>query len=445
MDHVILGLDLGTTHAKSVFYRTDGETVLMFKEQVETIRPGFYCAEQDPTAYWQKVTGVIKRLLSNSNGISPSALCISGAMQSLLPIDGNNNPLTNAWIWSDFRSSDEAREIRNLQDSKRFYLQTGCPLQPVYQPSRLLWFKRHNPEVFASAKYWVGLKEYIIHQLIGSWCMDTGMASSTGLFDIQLNKWNEELVKICGVWFGQLPQVMSPSKIAGFVTENAAEICGLPAGLPVIIGSTDGILANYGAGACNPGDTVISVATGSAVRVWSESPWFDPQERTWAYIFHPGEFIIGGAGNNGGLAIQWVRDQFYKELDDEEAYKRLFADVSSVDQGADGICFEPYFNGNRTPYWNADLRASICGLTGYHTRKHIARAALEGVAREVKDIWVILEKSGLSKESVKLTGPFCDQPVWIEILESTLGVKLNPVNLADASAIGAAKLAASVL
>jgi gluconokinase len=445
MDHVILGLDLGTTHVKSVLFSTDGETVLLFKERVETIRTGLYCAEQDPIAYWQKVTCIIKQLLSNSNGISPSALCISGAMQSLLPIDGNGNPLTNAWIWSDFRSFEEAREIRGKKDSRNYYLQTGCPLQPVYHPSRLGWVRRHNPEVFAAAKYWVGLKEYIIHQLTGSWCMDTGMASSTGLFDIQLYKWNEELLKLCGVRFEQLPQVMSPSEIAGFVTEISAKNCGLTAGLPVVIGSTDGILANYGAGACNPGDTVISVATGSAVRIWSESPWFDPQERTWAYIFHPGEFINGGAGNNGGLAIQWVREQFYKELDDEEAYKRFFDDASSVDQGANGIRFEPYFNGNRTPYWNAELTASICGLTGYHNRQHIARAALEGVAREVKDIWIILEKSGLSKRPIMLTGPFCDQPVWIEILESTLGVKLIAVNLADASAIGSAKLAANVL
>jgi len=163
MDHVILGLDLGTTHVKAVLFWTDGERVLMFKERVETIRPGLYCAEQDPMAYWQEVTGVIKHLLSNSSGISPSALCISGAMQSLLPFDGNGNPLTNAWIWSDFRSSEEAREIRGIEASRTYYLQTGCPMQPVYQPSRLVWFRRHKPEVFAATKYWVGLKEYIVY------------------------------------------------------------------------------------------------------------------------------------------------------------------------------------------------------------------------------------------------------------------------------------------
>jgi gluconokinase len=226
----------------------------------------------------------------------------------------------------------------------------------------------------------------------------------------------------------------------GGLTDSAAELTGLESGIPVYAGSTDGALANFGARAYAQGDTVISVATGLAVRICSDTPWFDPLERTWTYLFRPGEYVVGGAGNNGGLAIQWVREQFYRDLPDDVAYQTIFADAASIQAGAEGVRFEPYFNGNRTPHWRADLTAGIFGLTGSHSRKHVARAAVEGIAREVSDIWAVLKDSGLPREPIFLTGTFCSQPVWVEVLQTELGMKVIPTESPDASAVGAAKL-----
>jgi gluconokinase len=245
---------------------------------------------------------------------------------------------------------------------------------------------------------------------------------------------------LCEIDSDQLPRIVSPNDLAGKLTELTAQITGLKAGLPVYAGSTDGVLANFGAGASSHGDTVVSVATGLAVRICSNIAWFDPLERTWAYLFRPGEYAIGGAGNNGGLVIQWVREQFYRDLPDDVAYQTIFEDAASVPSGADGVRFEPYFNGNRTPQWRADLTAGIFGLTSRHTRMHIARAAIEGIAMEVSEIWEILKESKLPHEPIFLTGMFCSQPIWMEILGKELGVKVLAKELPDASAVGAVKL-----
>jgi gluconokinase len=440
MKHVILGLDLGTTHIKAVLLRTDGETLLMIKEGIKTIRPDVFCAEQDSDAIWQAVIRVLKQVVVHPDGGIPEAIVISGAMQSLVGLNASYQPLSNAWIWSDFRAEIEAGEIRQLPQARSFYLKSGCPIQPVYHPARLSWIRKNNQALFSSTKFWVGIKDLIIYRLTGNLSTDCGMASSTGLLDLSATRWNQDLLDYCEISQDKLPDIISPQDLAGKLTIETASLTGLNTGLPIYAGSTDGVLANFGAGASSAGDTVVSVATGLAVRISSSKPWFDPLERTWTYLLRPGEYVIGGAGNNGGFAIQWIREQFYRDLPDELAYDQIFQDASSVFPGAEGVRFEPYFTGNRTPYWRADLSAQISGLTAQHSRQHIARAALEGIAREVNDIWTILKCSGLSHQPLFLTGPFCTRKVWLDILQAELGVQIKPVEMADASAIGAARL-----
>jgi gluconokinase len=440
MNHVVLGLDLGTTHIKAVLLRTDGKVLLGLKERIPTIRSAHPIAEQDVGIVWQVVVRILQQIANNSEGIKPEAIGISGAMQSLQALDKNYLPVSQAWIWSDFRAMIEADEIRKSPLSSNFYIQTGCPLQPVYHPARLLWIQNHNPTLFAKTAFWVGIKDYIIYQLTGDLCTDSGMASSTGLLNIFTVQWNVDLLGICGLYPRQLPEILSPSDLVGSITSETSSLTGLPAGMPVYAGSTDGALANYGAGAREVGDTVVSVATGLAVRIASKNPWPEPLQRTWSYLFRPGEFIVGGAGNSGGYAIQWIREQFYRDLPDDVAYHQIFQDAESIKPGADGVRFEPYFNGNRTPHWQSNMTAKISGLKVNHSRENIARAALEGIAREVGDIWDILKESRLPREPILLSGTFCTQPVWTQILQSQLGVSVKPVDLPDASAVGAAKL-----
>jgi gluconokinase len=164
-----------------------------------------------------------------------------------------------------------------------------------------------------------------------------------------------------------------------------------------------------------------------------------PQERTWCYLLAEERWFAGGAINNGGLAVQWVRDMFYPELSDEAGYQRLFQDAVQISPGSDGVTLLPYFAGERSPYWNADARAMITGLGLEHDRRHVARAVLEGVAYRLGEIWEALGAPD-SAEPIRLTGGILQSPAWAQIVCDVIGSPLVAVDAGDASAIGAAML-----
>jgi gluconokinase len=219
----------------------------------------------------------------------------------------------------------------------------------------------------------------------------------------------------------------------------------LPVGLPIIAGANDGGLANLGSGAYLPGQSVITVGTSGAVRHLLDRPVLDRFERTWCYLLDEGCWFRGGAINNGGLALQWVRQRFYSELPEAEGYERMWIEAASVDAGAAGLLALPYFVGERSPHWNATARAALVGLGLEHTRAHIARAVMEGVAFCLADVWEALAESSPLGVPSRLTGGITRSQLWRQIVADVLGVRLACLEAADASAVGAAMLGLQAL
>lgn len=288
----------------------------------------------------------------------------------------------------------------------------------------------------------MALKDYVLYQMTGTWATDQSLASATGLMDIQRLVWDEEALSLGGVRAGQLPELRSPLEVAGGLSRAAAAACGLQEGLPVVMGASDGGLANLGSGAVLPGQSVVTVGTSGAVRRIASSPQLDESERTWCYALADGRWFHGGASNNAGLAVQWVCERFYPELERSEGYKRLYEDAAETEPGANGLVIVPYFAGERNPHWDAQARAVFDGLTLEHGRKEIARAVLEGAAFCLADIW---EALGPVKDRVRLTGMINRQPVWAQIVCDVLGAPMAGLEAADASVIGAGMLGHAAL
>jgi gluconokinase len=294
------------------------------------------------------------------------------------------------------------------------------------------------PQVFQRTARFVAIKDWILHRLTDAWAADLSMTSGTGLLDIYTQLWDEEALLLAGVRADHLPPLVSPAAVVGGLTRRAAAETGLPAGLPVIAGAGDGATANLGAGAVAPGQVVVTVGTSGVIRRTVGSPWLDPEERTWCYFLVEGRWFAGGAINNGGLVLQWVRDCFYADLSNEEGFQTVLREAAAVVPGAEGAVMLPYFAGERSPHWNADVRATIYGLSLEHTRAHIARAALEGVAFCLADVWEALHSE--LAEPARLTGAITRAPVWAQIVADVLNIPLRPLEAADASAFGAAML-----
>ncbi len=248
-------------------------------------------------------------------------------------------------------------------------------------------------------------------------------------------------IAIAGVNLNRLPDLVRPETIIGGLTAESGSMTGLQEGLPIIAGTSDGGLANLGSGAVAPGLRIVTVGTSGAVRTIVDQPWIDPKGRTWCYVLLEGRWFAGGAINNGGLTLQWVREKFYSDIVGDKGYARMMEDAAAITPGAEGVMMLPYFTGERSPYWDPDATAIISGLGLQHTRGHIARAAMEGVAYCLANIWEVLHGAFTNNgKPVFLTGGINRNPIWAGIVADVLGVPMITVDAADASAIGAAML-----
>jgi gluconokinase len=450
----VIGLDLGTTHAKAIALQQDGIVAASASRgyTMYTPQPGY--AQQDPDEVWLGAAGALRDLAGQINIQDIAGLCLSGAMHSCLPVAADGTPLASALTWADQRASALVQGLRRQIDSHALYQRTGCPLQPIYHVAKLRWWVDRAPDITRHTAIFTTLKDYVLYQLTGRWLGDISVYSATGLLDIHQYKWDQEALELAGVTSGKLPPLASPMALAGHLKPAGFQATGLPAELPILLGASDGGLANLGTGVSHPGQSVITVGTSGAVRRIVDRPYLDIhnastsysklQERTWCYLLTEGRWFAGGAINNGGLAVQWVREKFYHEFSEADGYQRMFTDAVDIAPGSAGVTLLPYFAGERSPYWNAEARAAITGLGLEHDRRHIARAVLEGVAYRLGEIWEALGASG-NQEPVRLTGGILQSPAWAQIVCDVIGAPLAAVETGDASAIGAAMLGFTAL
>ena len=436
----LVGLDLGTTNCKAVAVTAGGRVLATASSSygLHSPQPGW--AEQDVRKVWQGVIRTLHALRAQLSSRQVDGLCLSGAMHSMLLVDKHGAALCPAMTWADNRAAPCVERLRARVDAAAMYQRTGCPLRSTYHPVRLRWWVEERPQLARRAARFVAIKDWILHQLTGLWATDFGLASTTGLLDIRQLTWDQEALSAAGVSEQRLPSLVSPSAVVGGLTKQAAEDTGLSAQLPVVAGSSDGALANLGAGAVEAGQVVVTVGTSGAIRKVLDDPWLDSRERTWCYLLAEGRWFAGGAINNGGLALQWVRQQLYGELAADAGYRQLLEDAASVPPGAGGVLLLPYLAGERSPHWDPAARAVIHGLGLEHTRAHVARAALEGVAFCLADVWEALAGDEDQIQPARLTGAIADAPVWAQVVADVLGISLAPIRVADASALGAAIL-----
>ncbi len=448
----LLGLDLGTTHVKCVALSTGGAVMASSARPVETRAPKPGRAEQDAAEVWAAAVGALKETASAVPPGSIEGLALSGAMHTCLPVAADGSPLSPAQTWADQRAAGVCRRLRERigpTGLDGLYRRTGCPLQPIYHLPRLRWCSEQAPEIAGRAALWVALKDFVLHHLAGTWAADLSTWSATGLLDIRRCQWDPEALELAGVGPERLPPLFSPFARAGRLTREAAEATGLPSGLPVVQGASDGALANLGCGTLAPGQVVISVGTSAAVRQWVAEPRLDPAQRTWCYLLAQGRWFAGAALNNAGLAVQWARDSLYGGPPDAivaagdsgtAGFERLFTEAALTPAGAAGLRCLPFFAGERSPYFRADARAAFLGLSWEHGRGHLARAVLEAVALRLADVWNALEIAP-HPEAARLAGGILRSSFWAQLCCDALGVELVAVDAADASAVGAALVA----
>ncbi len=433
VDVSTLGLDVGTTGCKVVALSPAGKVLRVESATYPLLTDASGRAEQDLDAIWAAVCRSLRGVSEflRGSGLKPAGLSLSGAMHSILPLGAHAQPLGNAVTWADSRAEELV-----IESAGGIYERTGCPLETPYHPARLRWLKETQPELFARTRTFISIKDYVAYRLTGTLATDIGMASTTGLLDIYKASWHEGALELAGITADVLPELVSPTAQLGTLTPEAVAATGLPAGTPVFAGTSDGGLANLGSGVARPGETVVTVGTSGAVRQAADTPQLGSEGLTWCYLLSENRYFAGGAINNGGLALEWLRATLYSEFPKREGFKQLLRNAAEA-APSDIICL-PYLTGERTPHWDASLRGAMFGVGKSHTRADLARAGLEGVAFCLADVYSLLRPNA---QPVQLTGGVTRSPFWAQLITDTLGAKTELNRVADASAIGAALLA----
>jgi gluconokinase len=434
-----VGADIGTTGCRVCVYGARGDLAVSVNTDYALLTPRPGWVEQSPeeiyAAFRLTVRNAIAKLPHSPHRIR--SITLSSVLHSIFPVSRAGEPIHPMLTWADSRAEPYVDQIRLRLDAAALYARTGCPLHPMYPLAKLLWFRHDRPEIFAAAHRFISIKEFVVHRLTGRAAVDRSLASGTGFFDLRQRRWDVEALDSVGVGVDRLSPVYSTTHL---ITDWSAEALGLPKDTPLVLGAGDGPLSTLGAGGVGSHQFTATIGTSGAVRRCVPTPLTDATARNWCYNLTDDVWVVGGAINNGGLALRWFRDTFAPD----DSYETLVREAATVDAGSGGLIFLPFLTGDRAPYWNSRSRGVFFGLTLNHTRAHLARATLEGVLYAMYSVFAALRRLGAGDDDsgveILASGSFTRSSAWVQMMADVFGHPIIVPGSADASAFGAAAL-----
>jgi xylulokinase len=417
----LVGLDVGTTGVKALALSPEGEVLARAEEEygLSTPRPGW--AEQDPEDWWRAAERAFAAL-----GAEPTSIGLSGQMHGLVVLDEQARVLRPAILWNDQRTELECAEIEERIGLARLVELTGNRALTGFTAPKLLWLRRHEPDVFGRIAHVLLPKDYVRFRLTAERASDVSDASGTLLFDVANRRWSDELLEELDLDPAWLPRALESPEVSG---ESGA-------GVPVAAGAGDQAAAALGVGVDRPGP--LSIVLGTSGVVFASLPGYaaDPQARVHAFCHAvPGAWQAMGVMLSAGGSLRWLRD-----LLGADGYGELTAAAELWPPGAEGLMFLPYLAGERTPHADPHARGALTGLALRHDRGAVTRAVLEGVAYGLRDSLELLKELGVEPSAGRVSGGGARSELWLRILASMLDLPLERTAADEGSAYGAALL-----
>jgi xylulokinase len=435
---VFLGIDIGTGGTRAVLVNAQGKLVASASCEHAAFRspqPGW--AEQDPEDWWRAAQQAIRDVLTAGKA-SVEAVGLTGQMHGAVMLDAAGRVLRPSLIWCDQRTDAECEWLHNQIGRARLIELTANPALPNFTLTKLLWVRRHEPEIFARIAHVLCPKDYVRYRLTGTYAMDVQEASGTLLLDVAHRRWSAEVARIAGIPQAWLPELYESPEVCAKISSGAASATSLTAGTPVVAGAGDQGAGAVGMGILEPGAVSATIGTSGVVFAATDAPSRDPLGRLHTFCHAvPGRWHVMGVTQAAGLSLRWLRDTIAPGAD----YDTLTAGAAKAPAGSDGLLWTPYLLGERTPHLDSQARAALVGLTAGHTRDHLARAVLEGVAYSLKDTFTLFAELGIPVKGVRLGGGGARSPLWREIQAAVYGYRCDVLVAEEGAAFGAALLA----
>ena len=446
----LLGIDLGTSGTKTVLFDQAGAAVASATVEYPLLQPRNGWAEQRPEDWWNAAVSTIRTVLEKS-GVDRAdvvSLGISGQMHGLVLLDEGGNVLRPAILWCDGRTQEECDEITETIGRERLIQISANPALTGFTGGKILWVRRHEPEIWARVRHILLPKDYVRYMLTGELYAEMSDASGTNLLDVPNRCWSAEILDKLRIDPALLPPLLESCDKAGEVTAEAAALTGLEPGTCVAAGAGDNMAAAVGTGVATAGRAFTTIGTSGVVFAHSDSVQIDPQGRVHSFCAAvPGAYTVMSCTLAAGLSLKWFRDTFCaaeieaaKEMG-VDPYNLMNPEAAQSPIGANRLIYLPYLMGERSPVLDSNARGAFIGLSAMHTRRDLIRAVMEGVIYSQRQNLDILREMHVVPETMLACGGGAKSPFWRQMMADVFGMPVQTLENSEGPALGAAILA----
>jgi xylulokinase len=454
MSKRIISFDLGTGGNKASLYDVDGNCLATAFVAYETNYPHVGWHEQRPSDWWNAVVESTQKLLkvSDEDKNNIECLAISGHSLGCVPVDKDGNLLREATpIWSDIRAQKEVDEFFKKVDPDFWYLTTGNGFPAAcYTIFKIMWYRSHEPEMFEKTAWILGTKDYVNFKLTGEIKTDNSYASGSGVYDLKGWKYQPDFIKASGIPANLFPDIVPSTHILGKIKAEAAAILGLSPETKVVCGGVDNSCMALGAKNIKDGRVYTSLGSSAWIAVSSEKPVLDSRARPFVFAHViPNMFTSAVSIFSAGTSLTWVKDNICSDLAREAELKNqnpyalmdLLAEQAPV--GSNKLLFNPSLAGGTSQDYNVHIRGAYMGIDLKHGKADLIRAAMEGIAMNLRLRLDLLRKYCQIQDEILLVGGGGKSKLYRRIFADVYNTKILKTNIdQDAGALGAAAIAA---
>ncbi len=445
----LLGLDIGTSGTKTILVEETGRIVARALGEYPLLTPRPNWAEQEPAEWWKATVETIRQVLAQAgvSGDEVRAVGLSGQMHGAVFLDGEDRVIRPAILWCDQRTQAQCDWITEVVGADTVVAETCNPILTGFQAPKIIWLRDMEPENYAQLRKVLLPKDYVRLLLTGEYATEVSDASGTCLLNVPQRRWSEVILERTALPREWLPEVYESQEVSGEISAGAAEVTGLRAGTPVVGGGGDQASGAVGNGIVDTGVVSSTVGTSGVVFAYLDRPLMDERLRTQTFCHAvPGKWHTMGVVQSAGGSLRWMRDtlcQIEKDMAAEsgrDPYEYMIEAAATVPT-SEGLIFLPYLTGERCPYPNPNAKGVFFGLTIRHTKAHMLRAVLEGVAMAMRDSFEIMKKMGTPFSQVRASGGGARSRFWRQIQANVTGEPHVTINVDEGPAFGVALLA----
>ena len=440
MDY-LLGIDVGTGGTRAVLVDRQGAIASSATcEHAPFASPRTGWAEQDPHDWWRAAGSAIRLALANVPGANVVCVGLAGQMHGAVLLDEKDEVLRPALIWCDQRTQAQCDWLNSKLGERKIIELTCNPALTNFTLTKLLWVRETEPDIWRRFRRVLLPKDYVRFRMSGDHAMDVAEASGTLMLDVAHRRWSQEMMAAAELPMSSLPKLYESPEVCARISDAGAAHTGLKAGTPIVAGAGDQAGGAVGMGIVRAGAVSATIGTSGVVFAATDNPAMDSKGRVHTFCHAvPGRWHVMGVTQAAGLSLRWIRDLLKNSGD--LSYDELTREAAQVPPGSDGVLWAPYLMGERTPHLDPNTRATLTGLAASHTRGHIVRAVLEGVAFSLKDTFSLFEEMKVPVRNIRLGGGGARSDLWRQIQADVYGHEVEILAAEEGAAYGGALLA----